>query len=170
MVMNNDSSDLLYSEKQKVSGFFRWFIIGDAILVLTVFLIILKFVIKETQEIPLPFLLIMFSMPLAVLAVFMSVRLETEVRFDGLYFRFFPFHLGFQKIDYADISECYAREFKPVQDFGGWGIRYTLTKGKAYILKGKTGLQIVLKNGKKILISSDEPQELVNAMSSFIKH
>ncbi len=168
--MNSDSSDLLYSESQSISRFFRWFIVGDTILVITVFLVILKFVIKETQQIPLPFLLIMFGMPLAGLAVFMSVRLEAEVRFDGFYFRFFPFHFRFQKIDYADISECYVREFSPVLDFGGWGIRYTLTKGKAYILKGKTGLQIVLKNGKKILISSDDPQELVNAMSSFVKH
>ena len=48
----------------------------------------------------------------------------TEIRGDGLYVRFILF--GFNETESAE-----ATKYRPIRDFGGWGIRYGRT-GKAY--------------------------------------
>ena len=85
-----------------------------------------------------------------------------------MYVRFFPFHINFKKFAFEDISEYYAREYRPLLEYGGWGIRYSFS-GKAYNVSGKEGLQIIFKNGKKLLIGSRKPQELVTAINTVIK-
>ncbi|MGC9325327.1 MAG: DUF6141 family protein, partial [Desulfomonilia bacterium] len=55
----------------------------------------------------------------------MTARLITEVRSDGIYVRFMPFHLTFRRIPFPDITRCWARDYRPIMEFGGWGIRKT---------------------------------------------
>ena len=98
------------------------------------------------------------------LALFLA-GLETQVRRDGLYVRFFPFHIRYKKFTMQDLSEYYAREYRPILEYGGWGIRWGKS-GEAYNISGKKGLQLVFKNGKKLLIGSKNPQELVKAINS----
>ena len=57
-------------------------------------------------------------------------KLVTEVRKDGLYFRFFPFHLSLHKVLFQDLKRYEVRTYNGVKEYGGWGIRYGL-KGKA---------------------------------------
>ena len=49
--------------------------------------------------------------------------LVTEVRDDGIYIRFYPFHRDFQGYLWEDIESFEARTYKPVMEYGGWGIR-----------------------------------------------
>jgi len=93
-----------------------------------------------------------------------TVNLATEVREDGLYIRFFPFHLSFHKIAREDIKEFHIRTYKPIREYGGWGIRYG-RKGKAYNVSGNRGVQLRLSNGKKLLIGSQKPEELIEALA-----
>jgi hypothetical protein len=95
--------------------------------------------------------------------VFWSLRLVTEVRGDGLYVRFVPFHFSFRKIAFADISQFEAKTYRPLLDYGGWGIRYGFS-GKAYNVSGNRGVQLELANGKRLLIGSQRPDELVQAL------
>ena len=58
------------------------------------------------------------------------------------------------------------RTYRPVRDYGGWGIRWG-RDGKAYIIVGNEGLQLLLGDGEKILIGSQRPQELEAALGAW---
>ena len=62
--------------------------------------------------------------------LFYSSRLVTEVRTDGLYLRFFPFHQSFRKFPFESIKHSEVRTYSPIKEYGGWGIRYSWN-GKA---------------------------------------
>ncbi|MFC1780689.1 hypothetical protein ACFLZ8_00305 [Planctomycetota bacterium] len=109
------------------------------------------------------------GVPIAIAVLFVLLRLETEVRSDGLYVRFSPFHIRFKRFDPEDLSEYYARQYKPVREYGGWGIRCGLFgKGRAYNVSGNKGVQLVFNDGKKLLIGSQRAEELEQAIRSII--
>ncbi|UCC60180.1 MAG: hypothetical protein JSV02_10735 [Dehalococcoidia bacterium] len=99
---------------------------------------------------------------------FYIVNLTTEVRGDGLYYRFFPFHLTFRKISGEDIRSCEARTYSPLREYGGGGIRWG-AKGRAYNVGGNRGVQLELSNGSRILIGSQRSEELAEAIDMAIK-
>lgn len=99
-----------------------------------------------------------------ILLLFCAVKIETEIRSDGLYIRFFPFHLSFRKIHLDELKRYEVRTYSPIKEYGGWGIRYGL-KGKAYNVSGNRGVQLELLNGERILIGSQKPEELVKAIN-----
>ena len=109
------------------------------------------------------------GLPILFLVLFSILKLETEVRSGGLYVRFFPFHIRYKKFAAADLTEYYARTYKPLLEYGGWGIRFG-KNGRAYNANGNRGVQLVLKNGKRLLIGSQMPDELVEAISSIMKN
>ena len=96
-----------------------------------------------------------------------TTNLTTEIRSDGLYVRFFPFHLSFRKVAADEIKGFGACTYSPIKDYGGWGIRYG-RKGKAYNVSGNRGVQIELSNGKHLLIGSQKPEELVETLTSLL--
>ncbi len=100
--------------------------------------------------------------------VFWFLKLETEVRRDGLYVRYYPFHIQFKKFGADDLSEYYARKYRPIWEYGGWGIRCSFGKGKAYNVSGNKGVQLVFKNGKRLLIGSQRVEELEEAIRSIM--
>ncbi len=66
------------------------------------------------------------------------------------------------------MRECYARRYSPLREYGGWGIRYGWS-GWAYNLRGHEGVQLVFQNGGKLLLGSQQPQELEAAIRSIMK-
>jgi hypothetical protein len=97
-------------------------------------------------------------------ALLLSARLITEVRSDGLHIRFFP--MRWKAIPYESIASYQARTYHPIRDYGGWGIRWG-REGKAYIVSGDEGLQLLLNDGRKVLIGSQRPQELEAAVRTW---
>lgn len=95
--------------------------------------------------------------------IFYTLRLITEVRTDGVYLRFYPFWS--KVIPYADITSCNARQYKPLREYGGWGIKYG-PSGWAYNISGDRGAQLELKNGKRILIGSQRADDLAQAINA----
>jgi len=108
------------------------------------------------------------GVPIAIAGLFLFLKLQTEVRPDGLYVRYLPFHLHFKRIAPEELSEYYARQYKPVREYGGWGIRCSFRNGKAYNVSGNKGVQLVFKNGKQLLIGSQKADELETAIRSIM--
>ena len=108
------------------------------------------------------------GVPIAISALFFLLKLQTEVRPDGIYVRFFPFHIHFKRFAREDLSEYYARQYKPIREYGGWGIRYSIRNGRAYNVRGNKGVQLVLSTGKKLLIGSQNPEQLEAAIRSIM--
>ena len=97
----------------------------------------------------------------AVIALLLVCRLTVVISTRGLTYEFFPFHWKPHFIDWADIRTCYVRKYRPVVEYGGWGIRYGWGgKGKAYNVRGNMGLQLELRDGSRILFGTQRPDDM----------
>jgi hypothetical protein len=96
------------------------------------------------------------------------VRLDTVVRYEGVYVRFFPFHLKWVAIPFDLVESVNAVEYSPLREYGGWGIRYGAS-GKAYNVSGNLGVMLELKDGKRLLIGSRKAEELGLAITSAMR-
>lgn len=105
---------------------------------------------------------------LGLAALFFVLKLETEVHRDGLYVRFFPMHIHHKKISPGQLVDSYARQYRPIMEYGGWGIRCGFTGGRAYNVRGNKGVQLVLQNGRRLLIGSQKADELAEAISAMM--
>lgn len=94
--------------------------------------------------------------------LFYFMRLSVEVDTEAVHIRFFPFYR--KVIPVTEIVHWEARTYRPIVEYGGWGIRYGLGKGWAYNVSGNQGVQLQLANGKRILIGSQRAPELARAI------
>ena len=106
--------------------------------------------------------------PVAILLLIIQSRLITEVRSDGLYYKFYPFHLKFKKIHYDTIERFEPITFKAIREFGGWGIRYNYKGQKALITHGNKGIEFTFLSKKKLVIGTDKPDSFMDAMKKAI--
>jgi len=88
-----------------------------------------------------------------------TAGLTTEIRVDGIYIRYIPFHRKFRTIPFEAIQTYEVRTYRPLREYGGWGIRYG-AGGKAYNVSGNRGVQLGLLSGRMILLGSQKPEEL----------
>jgi len=168
----NGEPVIIFREEQKFATWLCWLVYLSMGLAVLISVFALKKELsgqssQETWEILLA-VIVGIGVPIAVAVLFLLLKLETEVRSDGLYVRYLPFHIHFKRFDPEDFSECYARQYRPITEYGGWGIRYSLRKGKAYNTSGNKGVQLVFKDGKKLLIGSQKAEELEQAIRSII--
>ena len=91
------------------------------------------------------------------------MKLKTRVSKKGLHYQFFPIHIKEKVILFEDMESFKARTYSPMKEFGGWGIRYGF-ESKAYNVSGDQGVQIVLKNERKVLFGSQNHKQLEKAM------
>lgn len=162
------SSPVLYRETQRFRQWWIW------ALVLLVSLLSLYGAVQQLI-LGIPFgnnpapdgwmivITIIFGIGLPIL-IYMT-NLTTEIRSDGLYVRFFPMRLSFIRITTQEMKGFELCTYRPLGDYGGWGIRYG-KKGKAYNVSGNRGVQLELTNGKHLLIGSQRPEELVQTLTS----
>jgi hypothetical protein len=97
---------------------------------------------------------------------FMTIRLEIVVTDTGLVFRFFPLHLKWRTVPFSEIIAAAAVTYRPLREYGGWGIRFGWRGGMAYNVQEDQGVRITLNNGKKILLGSQHAEELESALKS----
>jgi hypothetical protein len=99
----------------------------------------------------------------AVMALFWFARLAVEVTPAEVSICFRPFHLQPRRIPLDQIEEARARDYDPLMEFGGWGVRMGAS-GPAYNVSGDHGVQLTLRDGKQILIGSQKAEELAAAI------
>jgi len=90
------------------------------------------------------------------------MRLEVEVREDALYVRFVP--LRTRRIPYSSILRCEACAYRPIRDYGGWGIRWGGRRNWAYTMRGDRGVRLTLDGGHRLLVGSQTPEDLARAI------
>jgi hypothetical protein len=95
---------------------------------------------------------------------FMNMGLQTMIDDQGIHFKFIPFSRRFTTYLWSDIAHCEVREYSPIKEFGGWGIRYG-RNGMAYNVSGNQGLDITLINGKRVLIGTKKNIEIQKFLS-----
>ena len=110
--------------------------------------------------------MLMILMGVGLVWLLYTIRLQTEVRYDGVYIHFYP--LARQTVLFDEIVGCEVRTYRPIREYGGWGVRYGRT-GKVYNVDGNRGVQLKLSNGKGLLIGSRRPEELAQAIRDGMK-
>jgi len=90
---------------------------------------------------------------------------RTLVTRDAVTVRWGLFGLPVLRLRMSDIASAETHRFSPLRDFGGYGIRFN-REMKAYYLRGGTGVLLTLHNGKKYLIGSDKPADLLAVVGS----
>jgi hypothetical protein len=93
----------------------------------------------------------------------MTVRLTTELRpgqlsvaMRGLWRR--------TRVPVVNIRSVKAVQYDPVAEYGGYGIR-SGPRGRAYIAQGNQAVQVDLRDGGKILVGSQRPDELAQMIA-----
>lgn len=167
-----------FQEKQKFNQWWLWLIIISATLVSTV-----PFMIGiYTQEVLgkpwgnnpgstglLVFVLIMNIVLMGGLVfLFLKMSLQVEVKQSGIFYRYPPLHNKWKQILPTEIESFEARTYRPVAEYGGWGIKGT-RKNRVYNVSGNQGIQLKLKNGQKILFGTGKSQSFIYAVEKMMR-
>lgn len=96
---------------------------------------------------------------LFIIWLFFVMKLTVKIDENKIHVKFYPLMKREYLID--DIESFEIKEFNPIIDFGGWGLRYSIRwRTLGFIMKGKVGVHIHFKNKKNILIGSQRTNEL----------
>lgn len=98
-------------------------------------------------------------------ALFLLLRLEVRVGGGRLSYRVYPVHLQFREVACHEIAEVESVTYRPVREYGGWGIRRG-RHGPAVTVSGNRGVRIALLDGSSRLIGSQRADELAAALYS----
>ncbi|MBS1689906.1 MAG: hypothetical protein JSS96_14350, partial [Bacteroidetes bacterium] len=106
-------------------------------------------------------LLSMLIIPVGIAGLIFSMEFKTRINNEGIYCSFRPFELKGKMIEWEDIDKVYLREYSAMREFAGWGLKYGgRMYGWAYTVGGCHGLQLQLKDGKKVLLGTHKPEQL----------
>ena len=160
-------NEILFTESQKFKQWWLWvLLIGiNGILIFVLYQQIICG--KQFGDKPMSdtgFLRV-FGLISSLTLLFLFFRLETIIKKDGIYVRFFPIHIAFRKYTWEKIDKAFVRKYNPITEYGGWGLRYGLFgKGKALNVSGNKGLQLVFHDNSQLLIGTNKPEELAQAL------
>lgn len=106
---------------------------------------------------------------LGVLLLVRFSRLNTKITTQSIYVQYWPLMRKWKKITPAEIGSYELRTYRAKREYGGHGIRRRLRSGRAYTIMGNMGLQLYLKNEKKILIGTQRKQAIEYAMRKLME-
>ena len=162
----------IFIEKQKFSQWWLYVIIGASLLFMIIPILINSDDISTDIAAKTSLIISILLIAGAVLFIRM-MTLHTRIDDKGIHYRFTPFQGKQYLIVWNDISKVYVRKYNAITEYGGWGFRGYIFKsgGKAFNVMGNKGIQIVLKNGKKMLIGTQkevEAERILNVYKSKI--
>ena len=150
----------VYTEEQKMRQVWIWAVVLG---ILSLFLwgIVQQIVFgKEFGNNPVSNIsLVAFSLiPILLIYFLYNYIMTTEINEDCIIFKIKYF---FEKrIYWSEVEKVEIIKYKPLAQFGGWGIRYGL-KNMAYSVSGNHCLEISFKEDrKKILLGTQDPDRL----------
>ncbi|MFN2160261.1 MAG: DUF6141 family protein [Anaerolineales bacterium] len=160
---------LNFHEEQKISQWWVWMLVMIGI-VLGWWGFFQQIVIGQPYGINpgpdwmvvLVWLLTGIGLPLFIL----SVKLVVTVSADSVEIYFRPFTR--RVIPLEQIARFKARTYSPLGEYGGWGLR-GLGNNRAYNISGNCGVELVLKDGRIVLIGSRRAEELASAIETAYK-
>lgn len=108
-----------------------------------------------------------FGIGILLPLLFWQMKLTTRITEDGIFVRFFPFHLKEKFFAWETITSSYVRSYSPLMEYGGWGIKYSFKgNGLVYNTAGNVGLQLYFKEGEPVLIGTQKGEEIKQVLAS----
>lgn len=148
-----------------------WIIVPIGISVLILLgIIINEYTEHESNMKPLEFAGIIGLILTCIIPVFI-IKLTTKIDEVGIHYQFSPIHLSLRTISWLEIKKATIRNYDPISEYGGWGLKggafWNKKKGIAINVFGNIGIQLELKNGKKILIGTQNKTEAQEVLSNY---
>jgi len=164
------TDEILFRENQKFNQWWIWIILLGVNGLICYGIIQQVFLGKPFGDRPASNsgLLLVFGLILLTVLLFFSLKLETVITKDGVYVKFFPFYLKFKHYSWDQIQRLYVRKYSPIMEYGGWGIR-GFGRNRALNVSGNMGLQLELKEGRRLLIGTKKAEELSDAILNIRK-
>ena len=116
---------------------------------------------EETQGLA-PWVYVILGVLLVILAGVLTLRMRTTVTSQELTIRYGP--LGTVKIPVRDIARAEAVAYRPVRDYGGWGMRGARQR-RVVSARGDRGVLIIRLDGSTVLVGSQDPRRLLEALA-----
>lgn len=162
------ANEILFTERQKFKQWWLWLILLG-INGLFLFGVFKQVVVgQQFGDKPMSNAGLLFPTGLTIIltVLFVIFRLDTTIKKDGIYVRFFPFHLKTKHYTWDSLTKSFVRKYSPLTEYGGWGLRLGLFgKGTAFNVSGDNGLQLEFTNNKKLLIGTNKPDELTETLN-----
>ena len=105
------------------------------------------------------------GIPLFVAWLLLAAKLTTRVGDTTLHVGLWPIHRRPKEIDLLRVAEVEACSYRPLRDYGGWGVRRG-RNGTAYNVSGDRGVRITDTDGETLLIGSQRADELAEAIEA----
>lgn len=163
--MTDERQEILYHEVQRPHQIWIWAIVLFAAGAAWLTLIQQFFIGDESRSTGNDvFTIILWLLFGIAFPVFVAIiKLEITVTPDRVTARFFP--LLTRRFSAKDIAFAGARDYKPLREYGGWGIRHTPRNGRAYSISGTRGVQMALNDETLVLLGSRRADELAEAIA-----
>lgn len=159
---------VIFNEEQRFVNTWMWYlVIGMAALLIGG--VILAFTTQIEDE-GLVGLIIAAIVAIGVVALLSNAKLLVSVDHQAIYYRFPPFISIEKRITKDNIKEMYVRKYRPIWEYGGHGPRFRFRSGRSVSVNGNQGLQLVLSNGKRLLIGTQKPEALKHAIQRLKGH
>lgn len=147
---------LIFYEKQQFRQPWLWVLI--VFTTLPAILVTVSEARQNQQDVLVSLLVIL--LPITVIAIwFWNAALITRIDKEGIYVKFAWFHRKYKFYSWDNIVSYDIKTYSPLTDYGGWGIR----KG-AYNVSGDVGMLIHFKDGKKLMIGTNDPDGMKKAL------
>ncbi|WP_028892900.1 hypothetical protein [Tenacibaculum sp. 47A_GOM-205m] len=159
----------VFKEEQRFTQL--WLLVILAVsLIVPVTLIIKEYTQKNSTMSSTEFALTLLGIVVSFAFIFIF-KLTTRIDEYGIHYQFFPFHFSFKKIAWSEINKAYIRTYDPIGEYGGWGLKggllWNKKKGTAINISGTIGIQLELKNGKKLLIGTKKEREAKHVLENY---
>ncbi len=160
----------VFKEEQRFTQ--TWLIVLLIVSILPAFIIIGK-AFADGEMGVLNFISVILFILLATGIIFIF-KLKTRIDDIGIHYQFFPFHLKMKIILWKSIRQANTRKYDAISEFGGWGFKggwlWKKKNGIAINVKGHTGIQLVLNDGKKILIGTQKKSSVDSILAKYFNN
>ena len=159
----------IFKEEQRFNQ--TWIIVLIAVsAIVPVFVVTKEYLDKPDSFSVLEFMGILALIIVATGFIFFF-KLSTRIDEEGIHYKFFPFQLKFKLLPWNEIKIANVRTYDAISEFGGWGLKggvlWNKSKGRAINVSGDIGIQLQLKNGKKLLIGTQKKEEAIRVLEAY---
>ena len=146
----------IFREKQFIN---RWWLLMFILALIVIFVGTAYYSTRDAEEgTAVLASAISLAIVIPITLALLYLRLETRIDNEGISTSFEPLTFTRKHFSWTEIRECYVREYNPVGEYGGWGLRGFGRSWKAYNIYGNKGIQIITAKGREFLIGTQRPQ------------
>ncbi|MDX6746871.1 hypothetical protein SHK09_08705 [Polaribacter sp. PL03] len=159
----------VFKEEQRFTQ--TWLIVLLAISIIVPITVITTEYLEENSNMTTNEFVLTLSGILVTISFIFFFKLKTRIDEKGIHYQFLPFHFKYRTITWPEIKTAVVRKYDPIGEYGGWGIKggslWNKEKGKCVNISGDIGIQLQLKNGKKLLIGTQMKEAAVNVLKTY---